>query len=81
MITKKSGSSPRGEGSMMLVTEKGIMGSIGGGILEKSVIEAAKGVKQICKETFSLSNEESRSLGMICGGTNEILFIPLNKYI
>ena len=81
IITKKSGSSPRGEGSMMLVTEERILGSIGGGILEKSVIEAAKGVKQICKETFSLSNEESRSLGMICGGTNEIIFIPLNKYI
>ena len=47
IITKKSGSSPRGEGSMMLVTEERILGSIGGGILEKSVIEAAKGVKQI----------------------------------
>ena len=65
----------------MLVTEERILGSIGGGIFEKSVIEAAKDVKQNFKETFSLSNEESRSLGMICGGTNEILFIPLNKYI
>ena len=81
IITKKSGSSPRGEGSMMLVTEDKILGSIGGGILEKSVIEAAKRVDRICRETFSLSNEESKSLGMICGGSNEILFIPLNKYL
>ena len=81
IITQKSGSSPRGEGSMMLVTEDKILGSIGGGILEKSVIEAAKRVNRICRETFSLSNEESKSLGMICGGNNEILFVPLNKYI
>lgn len=81
IITKKSGSSPRGEGSMMLVTEDKILGSIGGGILEKSVIEAAKRVSHICRDTFALSNEESKSQGMICGGSNEILFIPLNKYL
>ena len=36
IITKKSGSSPRGVGSMMLVTKDGIIGSIGGGNLEKN---------------------------------------------
>ena len=64
---------------MMLVTEHGILGSIGGGVLEKSVMEVAKGVTEICSDTFSLSSEESKSLGMICGGTNQILFIPLKK--
>ena len=39
IITKKSGSSPRGVGSMMLVTKDGIIGSIGGGNLEKTVME------------------------------------------
>lgn len=79
IITKKSGSSPRGEGSMMLVTEQGALGSIGGGILEKNVIEFSKSVTKICRETFWLSNEESRNLGMICGGSNEILFVPIKN--
>ena len=77
IITQKSGSSPRGEGSMMLVTDHGIHGSIGGGVLEKYVIEAAGKVSKICCETFSLSNEESKSLGMICGGSNQMMFVPL----
>ena len=81
VITRKTGSSPRGEGSMMLVTEQGILGSIGGGVLEKNVIAYAKNVTGICRETFSLSNEESRNLGMICGGSNEIIFIPINEYL
>lgn len=79
VITNKSGSSPRGVGSMMLVTSDGIIGSIGGGILEKTVIEEAKSKKTICKETYDLSNSENAKLGMICGGKNEILFIPIHE--
>lgn len=77
IITAKTGSSPRGEGSMMLVTEKGIIGSIGGGTLEQTVIKRAKEIDSITMETYDLSNEESASLGMICGGKNQILYIKL----
>ncbi|MGN0335301.1 MAG: selenium cofactor biosynthesis protein YqeC [Lachnospiraceae bacterium] len=79
VITGKKGSSPRGVGSMMLVTENGIVGSIGGGILEKTVMEAAAQTDRIRSEVYRLTNEESAALGMICGGNNEILFIPLKK--
>ena len=80
IITGKTGSSPRGKGSMMLVTKEGILGSIGGGVLEKTVIEESKEVRQITGKSYSLSNEESAKLGMICGGTNEILFVPLYQH-
>lgn len=77
VIIEKHGSSPRGEGSMMLVTKHGVIGTIGGGILECAVIEKARKVTDVTTEEFQLSNEESAALGMICGGKNKILFVPL----
>ena len=77
IITKKSGSSPRGVGSMMLVTKDGIIGSIGGGNLEKTVMEEAMSIKEIIKKEYDLSNAKSATLGMICGGKNEILYVPV----
>ena len=66
---------------MMLVNENGILGSIGGGVLEHAVIKHAKEAGAISTSEFNLSNEESAALGMICGGENQILFIPLRKEI
>ena len=77
IIIKKSGSSPRGVGSMMLVCKDKVIGSIGGGALENEVIRTAPQISQITVRDFSLSNEESANLGMICGGTNQILFVPI----
>ena len=77
IITKKSGSSPRCVGSMMLVTKDGIIGSIGGGNLEKTVMEEALSIKEITKKEYDLSNAQSATLGMICGGKNEILYVPV----
>lgn len=77
IITKKTGSSPRGVGSMMLVTKDGIIGSIGGGNLEKTVMEEAPSMKEITRKEYDLSNAQSATLGMICGGKNEILYVPV----
>lgn len=77
IITAKTGSAPRDVGSMMLVTKDGIIGTIGGGTLEQAAIEHSAKVNSITSECYDLSNEESAALGMICGGTNEILYIPL----
>ena len=42
-IVNKKGSAPRKTGTKMLITEDGdIIGTIGGGILEKKIIEEAK---------------------------------------
>lgn len=79
IIIQKTGSSPRGVGSMMLIGNNQIIGSIGGGILEKEVIDTAPKIKEITIKDFSLSNEEGADLGMICGGTNRILFVPVTE--
>lgn len=49
---KEIGSSPRGVGSMMLVTKDGIIGSIGGGNLEKTVMEEAPSMKEITRKNM-----------------------------
>ena len=79
IISGKTGSSPRGVGSMMLVTENGIIDSIGGGALEAQVIEDARKCTEACEKVYSL--ESGGSLGMICGGTNRVLIIPLKRRI
>lgn len=77
IIIEKSGSSPRGVGSMMFVTEKNVYDSIGGGAVEFAVIEDAKKCKHIMIKEYQLNNKDSAQLGMICGGNNVILFIPI----
>lgn len=77
IITDKHGSAPRGVGSMMLVTDTGILGTVGGGPVEHAAAEKARQVTGICRERYDLSAAQGGALGMICGGSNEILFIPL----
>lgn len=77
IILDKKGSSPRGTGSMMLVTKTAIIGTIGGGLVEKLAIDYARTVTTICEKEYTLSNEESAGIGMICGGWNKVLFVPI----
>ena len=77
IIIEKTGSSPRGVGSMMFVNEDKIIETIGGGAVEFAVMEEArKNHKAMIKE-YDLSNKDSQKLGMICGGKNKVLFIPI----
>lgn len=77
IIVEKKGSAPRGIGSMMFVGEDCVIDTIGGGAIEKEVIEEARKIKKITRKEYYLSNEEGADLGMICGGSNTILFIPV----
>ncbi len=77
IIVGKKGSSPRGIGSMMFVTESGIIDSIGGGPVEFAVIQDARVHRNVMIREYYLNNEESQKLGMICGGSNKVLFIPV----
>jgi xanthine dehydrogenase accessory factor len=80
-IIKVKGSTPRAEGSKMLVRSDGTMlGSIGGGCLEASVWEAAKEVIRL--ETpklmdFDLTGREDTPEGLICGGIMQVLVEPV----
>ena len=77
VITDKKGSSPRGVGSMMFVGSDFTVDSIGGGPVEFAAIKAARSCTETMIKEYDLSNEESEKLGMICGGTNTVLFIPV----
>ena len=78
IITKKTGSTPRNVGSTMFVTQDtSIIGSIGGGSIEHQVIYDALKTQHITKKHYELNNNEGAKLGMICGGSNDVLFIPL----
>lgn len=86
-ITKVQGSSPRKEGSMMVLKEDGtIFGTIGGGKLELVAAKWAKKCMQNGKDEsyhFKLNDEEG-SLHMQCGGEVEAfikVFAPPNKLL
>lgn len=74
-IIRKSGSSPRGVGSKMLVAKNGkIWGSIGGGRVEYEAIRHCAQVDVPEYVSYNLSNTEQGNLGMICGGQVDVLF-------
>lgn len=74
-IIRKSGSSPRGVGSKMLVAEDGkTWGSIGGGRVEYEAILHCSQVVSPEYVSYNLSNTEQGNLGMICGGQVDVLF-------
>lgn len=77
IVTATSGSTPRKAGSKMLVIEDGqIFGTIGGGSIEKKVIEEALNIcrkNQPVKLNFDLEDD----LAMHCGGNMEVYVEPL----
>ena len=80
-IVSASGSTPREEGTKMLVRPDGsILGTIGGGSLEAQVIEEAVKVTKQGKPKrlhMSLSAKEAEEAGMICGGELEVFIEPI----
>lgn len=82
-IISKKGSAPRGVGAKMVLTKSGNMaGTIGGGSIEyeacKRAAEMFAKEKERMTETFDLSTGEAGTLGMICGGSVEVLFEKMN---
>lgn len=78
-IARATGSTPRKEGAMLLAGEQGLLcGTIGGGLLEHRCLELAA-TQPTCGHLmrFELDNRKAGSLGMVCGGTTEVLFTPL----
>ena len=77
-IVEKTGSTPRGVGAKMLVSEDGsFLGTVGGGSVENAVYEKSKELIKSKKshiEKYDLSNSKASKLGMACGGTVRVLF-------
>ena len=80
-IVSATGSTPREEGTKMLVRADGsILGTIGGGSLEAQVIEEAiKVIKQGKPKRLhlALTAKEAEEAGMICGGELEVFIEPI----
>jgi xanthine dehydrogenase accessory factor len=73
-IIRQKGTSPRGVGAKMLIMEDGTLsGSVGGGILEKSVIDISSGVFSSSLPMHFMSDP-----GMSCGGDVEIFLEPVS---
>jgi xanthine dehydrogenase accessory factor len=77
LVLHQAGSTPRTAGVRMIIKPDGeILGTIGGGIMEANVIEAARKVfdsrKSITK-TFDMTSAIINSTDMICGGRMEVL--------
>lgn len=75
------GSTPRAEGSKMLVRSDGsILGSVGGGCLEAEVWETAmKVIEQEAPKVlnFDLTGRQDTPEGLICGGTMQVFVEPI----
>lgn len=77
IITEKHGSAPRGAGSMMFVGDRQVLGSVGGGQPEHLVIQQARQCRSVEHRQYILNNKGSDGLDMICGGTIDVLFLPV----
>ena len=82
-VVKSLGSSPGREGFKMAVAEdEELFGSIGGGVMEVSLVELAKGKRQQAKgkiiEQVHRKNLPNSS-GMICSGKQTVIFKELTK--
>ena len=83
-ILTRSGSAPRAVGTRMVVrSDRSILGTVGGGILEAQVQKLAAQVlldrNTILKE-FDLTAEDAANMGMICGGELQVMiqFVDAN---
>jgi xanthine dehydrogenase accessory factor len=80
-IVTQAGSSPRGPGTKMLMLDDGsFVGTIGGGKLEKQVLDVGKEVFSTLTPVmlrYSMQGEDVDANEMICGGNAEIFIEPV----
>ncbi len=77
LIVNTKGSTPRKQASKMIVYGDGsIFGTIGGGMLEKQVIENALSAIELCAPRHYVHQLEA-DLNMTCGGIVEVYIEPI----
>jgi xanthine dehydrogenase accessory factor len=76
-VVETQGSGPRGEGARLLVKKDGsTVGTVGGGAIEKLVIEEAKKLMNASRP--KMISHDLKDIGMSCGGSMNIFLEPLN---
>ncbi len=85
VIVRKSGSAPRGEGSMMFWQPSGeVTGTIGGGNLERQVIRELEALWKavsgwgVYRKSYDVSPSDQDGLDMQCGGRVEVLLVLMD---
>jgi xanthine dehydrogenase accessory factor len=81
-IIRLTGSGPRGAGTKFLILQDGsYVGTIGGGLLEARVLEAAKetlATRMPMRLSLNLMGKDVAETDMICGGDVDIFLEPLS---
>lgn len=83
-ILTRSGSAPRAVGTRMVIrSDRSILGTVGGGILEAQVQKLAAQVlldRNTILREFDLTAEDASNMGMICGGELQVMiqFVDAN---
>ncbi|MFC1863278.1 XdhC family aldehyde oxidoreductase maturation factor [Thermodesulfobacteriota bacterium] len=81
-IIRHSGSTPRETGTNFLILENGSsIGTIGGGLLEAEVLEAAKDVFDSLRPKlvkYVLKGEDVSKTDMLCGGEADVFLEPIS---
>jgi xanthine dehydrogenase accessory factor len=82
-VIEARGSTPRSVGAKMVISSSGeTFGTVGGGEVEKKVLEAAPGVMKTGRTAiveFDLSGE-SADIDALCGGNLRVFLEPLGEY-
>lgn len=78
-VAAAQGSTPQRPGAWMAADATGLLGgTIGGGALEYACLrQVAEGTARPGLRHFSLNAREAGAVGMICGGSADLLFTPL----
>jgi xanthine dehydrogenase accessory factor len=80
IVVKTSGSTPRKAGARMIVfSDSSIYGTIGGGMVEKMVIDDAMVLLEKPAEVLLKSYDLTRDSHMHCGGNMEVFFEPIGN--
>jgi xanthine/CO dehydrogenase XdhC/CoxF family maturation factor len=80
-VVNTLGSSPRGIGAKMVVSDAGNMaGSVSGGCIEGAVFDACQQAIKSGQATllhFGVADETAWEVGLACGGTIDVFVEPL----
>ena len=86
-VVESKGSSPGRHGFKMAVARDGMVGSIGGGIMEHKFVELAKErlgalyVEPLIRKQVHNKSARVDQSGMICSGDQTILMYSLNYFV
>lgn len=82
-VVRTLGSSPRGVGAKMVVSDAGNMaGSVSGGCIEGAVFTACQQAIRTGQATlmhFGVPDESAWEVGLACGGTIDVFIEPLDN--